>query len=73
MGVVLAHALNRTGVFDLLVVWLAVFTAASLACGLATSGGVLIGARAAQGVGAALLSPAALAIITTSFHGNDRN
>jgi EmrB/QacA subfamily drug resistance transporter len=52
---------------------LAVFTLASLACGLASSGGVLIGARAAQGVGAALLSPAALAIITTSFHGPARN
>jgi EmrB/QacA subfamily drug resistance transporter len=52
---------------------LAVFTSASLVCGLATSGGVLIGARAAQGVGAALLSPAALAVITTSFHGNDRS
>ena len=52
---------------------LAVFTVASLVCGLAASGGVLIGARAAQGVGAALLSPAALAVITTSFHGNDRS
>ncbi|TWF79239.1 EmrB/QacA subfamily drug resistance transporter [Pseudonocardia hierapolitana] len=56
-----------------LLVGLTVFTAASLVCGLATSGGVLIGARAAQGVGAALLSPAALAIITTSFRGNDRS
>lgn len=52
---------------------LAVFTAASLVCGLAGSGPVLIAARAMQGVGAALLSPAALAIITTTFHGPDRN
>lgn len=52
---------------------LVVFTAASLVCGLAGSGPVLIGARAVQGVGAALLSPAALAIITTTFHGPDRN
>jgi EmrB/QacA subfamily drug resistance transporter len=52
---------------------LAVFTVASLVCGLATVGAVLIGARAAQGVGAALLSPAALAVITTTFHGNDRS
>lgn len=52
---------------------LAVFTAASLVCGLAGSGPVLIAARAMQGVGAALLSPAALAIITTTFHGTDRN
>jgi EmrB/QacA subfamily drug resistance transporter len=52
---------------------LAVFTLASLVCGLAPSGAVLIGARAVQGVGAALLSPAALAVITTSFHGTDRS
>jgi EmrB/QacA subfamily drug resistance transporter len=52
---------------------LAVFTAASLVCGLAATGGVLIGARAAQGIGAALLSPAALAVITTTFHGADRS
>lgn len=52
---------------------LALFTAASLVCGLATSGGVLIAGRAAQGVGAALMSPAALSIITTSFHGAERN
>jgi EmrB/QacA subfamily drug resistance transporter len=52
---------------------LAVFTLASLVCGLAPSGVVLIGARALQGVGAALLSPAALAIITTTFHGAERN
>lgn len=52
---------------------LVVFTAASLMCGLAGSGAVLIGARAVQGVGAALLSPAALAIITTTFDGPDRN
>jgi EmrB/QacA subfamily drug resistance transporter len=52
---------------------LVVFTAASLACGLAGSAPVLIAARAMQGVGAALLSPAALAIITTTFQGADRN
>jgi EmrB/QacA subfamily drug resistance transporter len=52
---------------------LAVFTVASLVCGLATSGAVLVAARAAQGVGAALLSPAALAVITTTFDGNDRS
>jgi EmrB/QacA subfamily drug resistance transporter len=52
---------------------LVLFTAASLTCGLAPSGGLLITGRAAQGVGAALLSPAALAIITTMFHGTERN
>lgn len=52
---------------------LALFTAASLLCGLAASGGLLITGRAAQGVGAALMSPAALSIITTTFHGTERN
>ena len=45
----------------------ALFTAASLLCGLSTSEGMLIGARAVQGLGAAILSPAALSIITTTF------
>src|SRR6476660_5308296 len=44
-----------------------VFTAASLLDGLSTSSGMLIGARALQGLGAAFISPAALAIITTTF------
>ncbi|MFI7058036.1 MFS transporter [Streptosporangium canum] len=52
---------------------LALFTLASLACGLAPNGTVLIAGRAVQGVGAALLSPSALAIITTAFHGPLRN
>ncbi len=52
---------------------LTVFTVASLASGLADSATMLVTARAAQGVGAALLSPAALSIITTTFHGRDRN
>ena len=51
---------------------LAVFTAASLASGLAPAAGVLIAARAGQGLGAALLSPAALSIITTSYAGAQR-
>ncbi|MEV4292977.1 MFS transporter [Nonomuraea bangladeshensis] len=46
---------------------LAVFTVSSLAAGLATSGGMLIAARAAQGVGAALLTPTALALIGQIF------
>jgi EmrB/QacA subfamily drug resistance transporter len=52
---------------------LGVFTVASLAAGLAPASGILIAARVGQGVGAALLSPAALAIITTTFHGSERN
>jgi EmrB/QacA subfamily drug resistance transporter len=51
---------------------LSVFTLASLASGLAWTPGVLVGARALQGVGAALLLPAALSILTTSYHGEQR-
>src|SRR5579872_5760627 len=46
---------------------LALFTLSSLAAGLAGSGAVLIGSRAAQGVGAALLMPTTLAIIMAAF------
>src|SRR5215510_3165931 len=51
---------------------LTVFTAASLASGLAPAAGALIAARAGQGLGAALLTPAALSIITTSYAGAQR-
>src|SRR5499427_3602580 len=46
---------------------LIVFTTASLLNGLSGSAGMLIGCRALQGFGAAFISPAALAIITTTF------
>jgi len=46
---------------------LSVFTVASLAAGLATSGGVLIGARLLQGLGAAILVPTTLAVIVATF------
>jgi EmrB/QacA subfamily drug resistance transporter len=49
-----------------------VFTGASLASGLASTPGMLIAARAAQGLGAAMLSPAALSIITTTYDGAQR-
>ncbi|GAA4467307.1 MFS transporter [Phytohabitans houttuyneae] len=52
---------------------LLVFTAASLVTGLAESSGTLIGGRIAQGVGAALLSPAALSLVVTLFDGDERN
>src|SRR5206468_7227108 len=53
---------------------LALFTVASLVCGLSTSEGMLIAARAVQGLGAAILSPAALSIVTTTFQdGAERN
>ncbi len=48
---------------------LALFGVASLACGLATSPAALVCARAAQGVGAALAAPAALALVTAAFPG----
>jgi EmrB/QacA subfamily drug resistance transporter len=52
----------------------AIFSAASLACGLASSTGVLVAARAVQGFGAAIVSPSTLSIITTTFEeGAERN
>jgi EmrB/QacA subfamily drug resistance transporter len=59
-----ADVYGRRRVF---LVGLAIFTLSSLTAGLAGSGGVLIGARAVQGLGAALLMPATLAIITHAF------
>jgi EmrB/QacA subfamily drug resistance transporter len=70
LGGRLADTLGRRRTF---LTGLGVFTAASLASGLAQTGTALITARGGQGVGAALLSPAALAIITTTFHGPERN
>jgi EmrB/QacA subfamily drug resistance transporter len=53
---------------------IAVFTIASLTSGLAWSEGALIGARAFQGFGAAMITPAALSILTTTFpEGKERN
>jgi EmrB/QacA subfamily drug resistance transporter len=50
------------------------FTAASLLCGLAWSPAALLAARAVQGVGAAIMTPTALSIITTTFEeGAERN
>jgi len=53
---------------------LLLFGVTSLIAGLSESAGFLIGARAVQGLGGALLSPAALAILTVTFaHGRERN
>ena len=52
----------------LLVAGTSLFGISSLVCGLAGSEGVLIGGRLVQGVGAAMMTPAALSILTTSFH-----
>jgi EmrB/QacA subfamily drug resistance transporter len=67
LGGRLADRFDRRLVF---LVGLSVFTTASLASGLAPSPGALIAARAAQGVGAALLTPAALSIVTTTYTGS---
>src|SRR5436305_9804932 len=53
---------------------LVLFALASLAGGLASNSGQLIAARAVQGLGAAILSPAALSIVATTFRdGSERN
>jgi len=66
-----ADLLGRRRMF---MIGLVVFSGASLVCGLANSIGVLVAARAVQGVGAAIISPATLAIITTTFEeGSERN
>src|SRR4051812_20539609 len=51
---------------------LGTFTVSSLASALASSAGLFFAARAGQGLGAAMLSPAALSIITATFQGPDR-
>ena len=56
----------------LFMIGLAVFAAASLACALAPSAGFLIGARVVQGIGAALLNPASLSIISATFPPRER-
>ena len=57
-----------------LIAGLGVFAVSSLAAGLAQDSGVLVVARLVQGIGAALMAPAALSTLTTSFrHGRDRN
>src|SRR6059058_403205 len=71
LGGRMADLLGRRLIF---LVGLTLFTIASLVCGLAGSIGILIAARAVQGVGAAIISPAALSIVSTTFEeGADRN
>jgi EmrB/QacA subfamily drug resistance transporter len=66
-----ADLLGRRRVF---MAGVALFSLASLVCGLAHAEGVLIAARAAQGLGAAIVSPAALSIVSTTFtEGAERN
>jgi EmrB/QacA subfamily drug resistance transporter len=66
-----ADLLGRRRIF---LVGVVVFTVASLLAGLAWSEGSLIGARAIQGLGAAIITPAALSILSTTFtEGRERN
>ncbi len=66
-----ADVIGRRRVF---LTGVAVFTIASFLCGLAWSEGVLIAARAVQGLGAAIISPSALSIVMTTFEeGAERN
>ncbi|CAL9492723.1 MFS transporter [Streptomyces sp. Tu 3180] len=69
LGGALGDRFGRRRVFVVGVLW---FAAASLLCGLAPDAGVLIAARALQGVGGALLTPGSLALIQASFHPDDR-
>ena len=71
LGGRLADLMGRRRMF---IIGLIIFSLASLAGGLAQSEAWLIAARAVQGIGAAIVSPAALSIITTTFaEGAERN
>jgi MFS family permease len=63
---------DRFGARPVFLAGVALFTAASLVAGLSPSGSVLIGMRATQGAAAALIGPAALAILVNSFAGSVR-
>ncbi len=70
IGGSLGDRLGRRRVFLVGVVW---FAAASAVCAAAPTAGVLVAARALQGVGGALLTPGSLAILQTSFAKEDRS
>lgn len=69
LGGSLGDRFGRRKVFLIGVAW---FALASLLCGLAPNIGLLIAARALQGIGGALLTPGSLAIISASFRPEDR-
>ena len=69
VGGKMADAYGRRLIF---VIGIVVFTGASLACGLADSSEMLIGARVLQGAGAALMNPATLSIIAATFPPRER-
>src|SRR5829696_6483274 len=66
------RAADRLGRRRVFLAGLSIFTVASLISALAGDATSLFAARAGQGLGAALLSPAALSIITSAFHGRER-
>ncbi|WP_122616747.1 MFS transporter [Streptomyces sp. Tu 4128] len=69
LGGALGDRFGRRRIFVIGVLW---FAGASLLCGVAPNAGVLIAARALQGIGGALLTPGSLALIQASFHADDR-
>jgi EmrB/QacA subfamily drug resistance transporter len=72
-GIITAAALgDRLGRRRMYVAGLLLFTAASAACALAPSAGLLIGARAIQGLGAALITPLSLTILASAFPAERR-
>jgi EmrB/QacA subfamily drug resistance transporter len=72
-GIVSAAALgDRFGRRRLFVLGLGLFTAASVACAVAPSAGILIAARALQGLGGAVILPLSLTILTESFSAERR-
>jgi len=70
LGGTLGDSYGRRKMFVVGTIWFAV---ASLLCGLAPDAGVLIAARALQGIGGALLTPGSLAILQASFAQDDRS
>lgn len=69
--IVAGRAGDLFGRRKLLITGLVVFTTMSLACGLAQEGWQLFAARAGQGVGAAMISPSAMALLIGAFHEGD--
>jgi EmrB/QacA subfamily drug resistance transporter len=70
LGGSLGDRFGRKRIFMIGVAW---FAASSLLCGLAPNIGLLVGARVLQGIGGALLTPGALAILEASFAPGDRS
>ncbi|MGW3615206.1 MFS transporter [Micromonospora sp. NPDC005163] len=67
------RAADLFGARRLVLAGLLLFIAASLTAGLANNGPMLLGGRVAQGLAAAILSPAALSLVVTIFDGEERN